>query len=226
MSKIEVINSLKEAVSKKYDIVIWYLFHNHIIQAKAKIKKFNQSNSEIHIQPQGDYFGMIDKTISGFGTVNIYIPELSLVFSAPFKSMNDKKNLILGEPNSFLYHDRRSEDRTYVESHYTINFKLGKKEIQKKLHDISAGGMSIIFSKSERTVIPAGTTIKKIKLKAMGKTYELDCLVTNYLKLSPYMIDACPYGGAKVSFKFLNLNEKNSKVISKIITEQLELQKY
>jgi c-di-GMP-binding flagellar brake protein YcgR len=226
MSQIEILNSIKEAVSKKYDVVIWYLFHNHIIQTKAKIKKVDQGKSKILIQPEAGSAGVIDKVISGFGTVNIYIPELSVIFSSPFVEMDEKKVLNLGLPSTYLYYDRRSEERIFVNSDNTIDFTYGKKSICKKIHDISSGGMSIIFSKSERTIIPVGTRINKVRLKTEEKTYELDCIVTNFLKLSPYMLDACPYGGAKVSFKFLNLSEEIYEVITKIITEQVKLQSY
>ncbi len=220
----EVIKSIEEAVTKKYDVVVWYLFHSYTIKGNAKIRMYHPGKSEILIEPQGGGSEVMEQVISGFGTVNVYIPLLSLVFSAPFKNLNERKALTLGMPDTYLYYDRRTRDRVFLEENYNVEFTVGKRECRKRLHDISPGGMSIIFSKSERFAIEPGTKIKNVKLTGDHKTIEVDVVIVNYLKLSPYMLEACPYGGAKVSFRFADLDESTSKVIRQIMNKQLKAQ--
>lgn len=219
--------SIREAVSKKKDVLVWYLFNNHSIKASSKIDSIDEAKEEIIISPQAGSPGKMKKVISGFGTVNVFIPNLSLIFSSPFKSINEHGRITLGMPETSLFYDRRTDDRVVLGNVLWAEFTAHGKKIRKKIFDLSIGGMAIVFAKSERFKLPLGTIIEDASLFLEGSNTKINmrCKITNSLKLSPYLLDSCPYGGARISFQFLDMTKKQHEFVSNILISHVGLDK-
>lgn len=219
---IEVIEGTKD---KGETVFAWYVFNDHTLKVELTIQSIDKEGEEILLLPDPKSVFFIKEMISGLGTINVYVPKDLLIFSAEFKNIDEEGKLKIGFPTLFKVHDRRGWDRVQLEADVLALFELRGKTWNKKVFDLGSGGMSIVFNKTEHFRGEIQEKVENVKIKVGEKTAYCECTIVNILQLKPYMLENCPYGGTRVSFKFDNLGSDSKDFLEKILFSHIGLLK-
>ena len=221
----DVLDVIEESKEKGDRIFAWYVFNDHTIKVELTIQSVDKDKEEILLCPDPKSVFFIKEMISGLGTINIYMPSSLLIFSAEFKNLDEEGKVRIGFPTLFKVHDRRGWDRVQIEANVFAIFELKGKMWNKNVFDLGSGGMSIVFNKTEYFRGELQEVVKKIEIKVGDKSTYCECTIVNILQLKPYMLENCPYGGARVSFKFNRLDDDTREFLEKILFSHIGLLK-
>lgn len=210
---------IREAIKNKSEILVWSLPNNLLIKTNAIFSSFDSDNREISIRPIGGKKEELIKLINGYGRMNIYLPDQSIVFASRVKKLLDDGTISLEDPEYAQFFERRIEQRIDLDSSVRAEFEVDGKSYRKGLLDISDGGFSIVFSKNEKIKWAQDTIVEEINLRFRGIEEKI-CLkarVAYVLKVVPFSLEKCPYGGLRVSFQFIDLKENEKQIISSFL---------
>jgi hypothetical protein len=221
----DVLGLIEEAKDSGVKVFAWYVFNEHTLKVELTIQDVDKEKEEIILCPEPTSVSYIKEMISGLGSVNIYMPKTRLIFSAEFKNIDEQGKMRIGLPSLFKVHDRRGWDRTQLEANITAVFELKGKTWNKNVFDLGCGGMSIVFSKNDLFRGEVQEIVKKMEIKVGDTKVYCECIIVNILQLRPYLLESCPYGGTRVSFKFNQLDEKTKSFFESIIFSHIGLLK-
>ena len=219
----DILEVLKETQEKSESIFAWYVFNDHTLKVELGIQSIDDSVEEIILKPDPKSVFLVRELISGLGTINIYVPKSLLIFSAEFKNVDDEGRIKIGFPTIFKVHDRRGWDRVQLEADILATFELKGKNWNKKVFDLGSGGMSIVFNKTEHFRGELQEKIPKVTITVGEKKAFCECTIVNILQLKPYLLENCPYGGTRVSFKFDNLDKDSKEILDKVLLSHIGL---
>ena len=201
--KIDVLETLKRIQQSNQLVIAWYSFNGHVIQAELNIKAIRKDRNELVFVPKWDSLDYLQQLISGQGKISFFAPEDSLVFIAELRLLGDDGLLTVSMPEKHFFHDRRKDQRVDLLSSLWVSFE--KSSLKKRCLDISGGGFSIVVSQAERMLLKQiGSSVS---LNLGENCLNLEIELSNELKLRPYMLEKCPYGGFRLAFSFINLND-------------------
>jgi hypothetical protein len=219
----EALAAIKEAMEKKQTVLCWYVLNDHTVKAELTVLNFHPNKDEIVFKPMPGSLPYLKQMISGSGKMNFFLPCQSCTFSSELKSLDENGKLVTSLPEVFRFNDRRSGHRVDLEMTIWADFEINGKKYHKKCFDLGAGGLSIVFSNLEHFRGRINQSLDSIELTVGKNKIETKCQIVNILKLTPYKLDNCPYGGSRVSFKFLKLKEKDKETLEGIVMSHLGL---
>lgn len=217
-AKIEV-NEIIRDISNHRDIMFIYDFITDDEKLKCTLNFLEKDESdrtllfEISDESSLDNF---KKLLKQKENLNIFNGRRSLSFVSTFVK-DPKRNItqvLFNYPNEIIQYERRKTPRVQLSQPIVVNIKLTFKTYRKNVFDLGEGGFSIIFIKSESVRLEEKMVIPNISF-FIGKTkIVLDCEVAKVFSIKPYEFENFPYGGTRVSFKYLNLTKENLKEIA------------
>jgi len=219
----DILEVLNETKDKSESVFAWYVFNDHTLKVELSIHSIDGSEEEIVLTPDNKSVFLVRELVSGMGTINIYVPKKLLIFSAEFKHVDDEGRLKIGYPTIFKVHDRRGWDRVQLEADILAAFELKGKNWNKKVFDLGSGGMSIVFNKTEHFRGELQERIDRVEITVGEKKVFCQCTIVNILQLKPYLLESCPYGGTRVSFKFDNLDKDSKEILDKVLLSHIGL---
>ncbi len=168
--------------------------------------------------------GKVQNLLSGSLELDFYLPNHSLFFRS--KIVNGKRDFSFSFPHLFFKCDRRYFSRYRSMSSIQIILPHERNPPRRKCFDLGLGGMSIIFSKTDLHRLRKGQRLSEVKIIAEnagtpGVELLLDCEVIEILKLEPFKYENCPYGGARVSFRFERLDKTSENKLAKILKRNI-----
>lgn len=210
---------LREAIQKKTKVIAWSLPNNLFISNLVNLTFFDFEKKEIILTPLKGEKNELAKMINGFGRINIYLPEESVVFVSKIKSLTKDGKITLGLPLFSKFFERRAEERIDLDSTVRAEFMVEGISYRKELLDISSGGFSLVFLKNEKVKWSKEKIIKNINLKFKGSSNQItvDGRIAKILKISPFSLDKCPYGGFRISLQFIDLEDKEREILEKYL---------
>ena len=215
-----------EAVQGNFSFFAWQSIAGNIEKCELKIKAYRKDYNEIELELRNSSEDSLARVISGNRVLNVYVPELSVTFTAELKAVTADKKVKIYPPKEFTFFERRKHERLNPMKTCYINFEHNRSMIKKSIYDLSIGGLAIILSKSDKIVIPKGKEfpfiivelgVRKIKVKA-------ECV--NSFTLDRYKVDNLPYGGFKIAFRFVDMAPEDREFLTEFVTHQLLMQNH
>ncbi len=222
--KVDFEQIIYQAQANKALCVAWYYFNDQVIRAEVKLATVKKDRNELTFNVHPGSRKYVEEIVSGSGKVNIYIEEDALLFCSELKSYDDTEGtLIVGMPERYKFFDRRDKDRVDGPEDVFLEMEINQKMISKRCLDISSGGCSIVLSQGEDTNYKINDGMEfGVKLTFGDSSIKLLATVIKKLKLTPYKYENCPYGGARISLKFKDIDEITQQKIKRYILANQE----
>ena len=80
-----------------------------------------------------------------------------------------------------------------------------------------------MFNKTEHFRGEIQEKIPRVEITVGEKKAFCGCTIVNILQLKPYLLESCPYGGTRVSFKFDNLDKDSKEILDKVLLSHIGL---
>lgn len=215
---------LVEAVKNKISFFAWQSVGGEIVKSEFKVIAFRKDYSEIELAAKDESMTTIQKVISGNRIINVYVPELSVSFSAGLKTISAENNKIkIHLPSDYSFYERRKHERIQPEKTCYASFEYNKKLTKKSMFDLSIGGMAIILPKSDKVVLVKGKEISIVMLDIMGRLIKVKVECVAAISIDRYKLESLPYGGYKMAFRFTEMAIKDREFLEGFITHQVLL---
>lgn len=205
-----------EAIQKNYLCYIWNTIDKVIYKVPLQIKTLRKDYNEIEFDVSEEHNNDLKNILSGSGQVKIFIPDLSIAFASELKRLDNKK-IKIGIPEEYTFHERRKHIRVKPEQACFANVNYSGFTPKMSIYDISLGGFSIIYPKSNRVSVEPNTDYQII-IDVYGHKISSKAKCVGGFVLESNKVEDLPYGGYKVAFEFVGLNERDKKYLMDIIT--------
>lgn len=202
----EGLRLVEKTGAHKKQLVAWDLFNDIFIKAPLEIKSVSVRSKSLQMMAtNSESKGNLNLLINGSGELNLFVSEFALGFSAELYSYKENGLLELEKPKNFLLFERRDGDRFLLDGEILVSLQNNNKIVKKRCLDISAGGLSLIFSKSDAANIRLEKSAQII-IHLGKKDIQVTTEVVDTQKLMPFVHSEAPYGGVRYSLKFLSLD--------------------
>ena len=215
---------ITEAAQERISFFAWQSIGGIVEKCEFTIVAFRKDYSEIELVAKDDSEEALKKVISGNRMLNIYIPELSVSFSASLKSINADKKIRIHLPLNYSFYERRKHERVQPIKTCYASFEISKNIFKKSLFDISIGGVAIILPKSDKIVIAKGKEFTIVILDIMGRKIRAKAECVSSISIDRYKLDSLPYGGYKIAFRFKEIAAADRGALVEFVTHQILLQ--
>ncbi|MFA6237291.1 MAG: PilZ domain-containing protein [Bacteriovorax sp.] len=214
-----------EAVQDNYSFFAWQSIGGNVEKCELKVKAYRKDYNEIELELCPGQEDSLAKVISGNRILNIYVPELSVSFSAELKSVTVDKKVKLYPPSDYSFYERRKHERVKPAKTCFASFELNGKMINKKaIYDFSLGGIAIILPKSDKITIAKGTKFTVFTLEIGLKKIKVKAECVNSFIIDRFKYDNLPYGGFKLAFRFSEISKEDKDFLAAFVTHELLLQ--
>lgn len=217
---------LVEAVQDKISFFAWQSLGGVVEKCEFKIKAYRKDYGEIELEVKNENDPALAKVISGNRILNIYVPELSVSFTAGLKSITVDKKIRIHLPEEYSFYERRKHERIQPLKTCYASFELNRNLFKKSIFDISLGGIAIILPKSDKVVINKGKDFPMLILDIMGRKIKAKAICVDAITIDRYKLDSLPYGGYKIAFRFTEVAAEDRDFLVEFVTHQILLQQH
>lgn len=209
-----------EAVQGGFAVFAWTSTGGVVEKCALKLKAYRKDYNEMELELVAGEENKLGKVITGNRILNIYIPEVSVSFSAPLKVITAEKKIKLVIPEEYTFYDRRKHERIQTKKTCYVSFELNKQLIRRPIFDFSIGGISFILPKSEKLIISKGKQFSLFVLEVNGKKIKVKAECVNSFTVDPYKHENMPYGGYKVAFRFTEISAEDRAFLMDFISTE------
>lgn len=179
-------------------------------------------------QNEGDYVlafaikeetrNLLESRLYAEDPVKLLVKSKSVLFESEFLEF-DRKKILIRYPERISFFNRREKERIMPYEKLIVVFNYHEKKFERPCLDISTGGLSMFFSKQTMFKFKRDESIK-ILLPQIRRDMVLKAKVTQVAPLKPGQVYHHPYGGIRVSIKFLKISKENLKSLLKYIEDE------
>jgi hypothetical protein len=217
-------------------IIAWRDIGGEKITVDVFIRTVRKARNEIEIYSRDFSSDAYEKVLVGKGDVNLYIPELALLFQTKIYRMSGQDSAVVSYPKMIAQVERRKHLRLNLVGSPTeevgcffyksINAKFLQTDIQtqyfeKNCHDISAGGLSLVLPKPAAKFFNEGELITQIFLALEGEELKTDGAVVAKVPIEPTKDNKLHYKGIKICLEFKNLKKEDQQKIEDFVFKNL-----
>lgn len=202
-------STLQKILQNQATAIAWSLRDETLNQVQMKFSHYNSHSLFFEYEDiQKPY---LLKLIGLERKIRIYIESEGLFLFCKVKEEGERI-LCLGKPELHEFENRRVVTRTADISGLNVQILRDDKIIlSKNCTDIGPGGFSIVLMKTEKNPLKdiqeTSAIIEKIGIHSQVQILSAD-------KINPFEWENTPYGGTRLSFKFLDESDKlKSKLI-------------
>lgn len=209
-----------EAVQENYSFFAWQSLGGVIEKCELRIKAYRKDYNEIELEARPDQEESLSKVISGNRTLNVYVPDISVSFSAELKSVSADMKVKIHIPNDYSFYERRKHERLEPSKTCYVSLELNKSLLKKSIFDISLGGFAIILPKSDKMVVTKGKEFPNIVLDVLGRRIKVKAECTSTVTIDRFKLDSLPYGGYKIAFRFMEISKEDKEFLTEFVTHE------
>ena len=210
-----------EAIKKGFSVVAWNTFDGVVEKCDLKLKALRKDYSEIELECLPENIEKLKSIVSGNIMIKIFIPELSISFKTKIKMTANLGKIKIAIPEEFSFYERRQHIRVNPERSSFAYLNHAGNANKSNIYDISLGGFSVILAKSNKISIEKNKVFKNTEIEVYGHRIVADIECTNSVTLDNYKVESLPYGGFKVSFRFLSMSKQDKDYLTDYITNQI-----
>jgi hypothetical protein len=215
---------LVEAVQDKISFFAWQSLGGVVEKCEFKIVAFRKDYGEIELVAKNEDDAALAKVISGNRMLNIYVPELSVSFTAGLKTITVDKKIRIHLPTDYSFYERRKHERVVPLKTCYASFELNRNLFKKSVFDLSLGGFAIILPKSDKVVIAKGKDFPIVVLDIAGRKIKVKAECVDAITIDRYKLDSLPYGGYKIAFRFMDISVEDREFLVEFVTHQILVQ--
>ena len=214
---------ITEAAHERISFFAWQSLGGVVEKCEFLIVAFRKENNEIELVVKEGDEETLTKVISGNRILNIYVPELSVSFTASLKSMSADGKIKIHLPTNYSFYERRKHERIQPIKTCYASFEINNNIFKKSLFDISIGGAAIILPKSDKIVVAKGKEFSMVILDIMGRKIRVKAECVSSISIDRYKLDSLPYGGYKIAFRFKEIAIEDRGTLVEFVTHQILL---
>lgn len=215
-----------EAVQGNFSFFAWQSIGGTIEKCELKIKAYRKDYNEIELELRNENEDALAKVISGNRILNIYVPELSVSFTAELKLITADKKVKIYPPKEFTFFERRKHERLTPLKPCYVTFEHNRSWLKKSIFDIGIGGIAIILSKSDKIIIPKGKIYPTIILEVGLRKMKVQAECINAITIDRFKLETLPYGGFKIAFRFIEMSAEDRDFLTEFVTHQALIQNH
>lgn len=212
----EVIEMLDQGRAQDAKVYAWYILGNHVLWAEVRIQNLVRNKRELVFTVSESSAVFLEEIISGRGKINLYLESAKLVFRCALKEFTEEGKLVLTYPDHYFVEDRRESSRTYLENSVKLKIQTKDKTLHRDCYDLGDGGLSFVISNQETTPFSLEDKLK-VQMTLGEDSFVLNCEVVSKITIHPFKFENTPYGGKKISIRYIDLDEKIKGKILKYI---------
>ena len=208
---------LMEVTQEGFSVFAWSSLNGVIEKCEMKIKAVRKEYAEVELEIIASETKNVSDVVSGNRELNFYIPESSISFQGKLKKTIDNKKLKIVIPEECEFFERRKHERVSLNKSFA-SFEINKMMVKKPLHDISIGGFAIVIPKTDRLPIKKGLVIENclLEFEMFKMKIKVECVLA--ITFDRFKLENLPYGGHKLSFRFLEISKKDREVLVEAVT--------
>ncbi len=210
-----------EAVQSNFSFYAWHSFGGVVEKCEMKIKAYRKEYNEIELDVKPENHEVLAKVVSGNRVLNIYVPELSVSFTAELKSIALDKKVKIYLPKEFSFYERRTHERLQPLKTCYVSIEFNKALMKKSIYDLSIGGFAIILPKSDKVIVSKGKEFPLLVLDVYGRRIKVKAECVNSVSIDRYKLDSLPYGGYKIAFRFVEMSKEDKAYLVDFMTHQI-----
>lgn len=211
-----------EMVQNQSPAIAWHSVNGVVTKVELLAKAFRKEYSEIELVVKSGNGEELQKVVGGSRVLNLYIPQASISFSAPIKSISEDFRIKTSLPESYQFYERRENERVQPTKSMYVAFEYQKVVYKKALFDISVGGFSLIIPRNDRLSLHKGTIFPTMTIEISGKKIKVKAECVNSFSVDRYKLENLPYGGQKIAFKFLAMAPEDQTFINNLVEHYLK----
>ncbi|MBP9680238.1 MAG: PilZ domain-containing protein [Bacteriovorax sp.] len=213
-----------EAVQGHYSFFAWQSIGGVVEKCELKIKAYRKDYNEIELEAcpgEEDRLGLV---ISGNRVLNIYVPESSISFHSEVKTISEGKKVKMYLPLEYSFFERRKHERVQPQKSCYASFEYNKQIIKKTIYDFSLGGIAIILPQSEKIKLSKERPFYELSLDIGLRKMKVKAVCVNTITIDRYKFENLPYGGFKLCYRFIEMNNEDRAFLSEFITHEKLMQ--
>ena len=176
------------------------------IRFSVDLKTYRKSRNELEFNFDSGERKQLERLLDGSGTLDFVFKEQKLAFSVQLKKILDK-SILVTYPFCLYCEDRRSGERKELDTPILVNLTVKNRSLLKRCFDLGDGGFSLVIHKTDNIVLSEGMVLPDTKFELMGKEYKVTAKVVRKIDLKKIDSDNFYYGGYRVSFQFINMDD-------------------
>lgn len=213
-----------EAVQGNFSFFAWQSLDGDVEKCELKIKAYRKDYNEIELEVKPEHHDLLAKVVSGNRVLNVYVPELSVSFTAELKSVSAEKKVKIYIPKDYFFYERRKHERLQPLKTCYASIEFNKGLMKKTLFDLSIGGFAIILPKSDKVIVTKGKQFPMIVLDIYGRKMKIKAECVNAVSIDRFKLDSLPYGGFKIAFRFTEISKEDKEYLVEFMTHQILVQ--
>lgn len=214
---ILLLEIIRDIDNHKDELILYdFITEEEKIKAIGYFKEKDESNKtfKFHLK-EDESIENIKKILANKDRVTLFNKRRALSFNTTINDnlLDKSHSLILNFPEGIVEFDRRETKRVLLGNPIIVNVSTDLKKYRKNVYDLGEGGFSILFGKTEVVDFVEKKTLSNCLFYLGRNELAFDCEVVKVFSIKPYEFENFPYGGTRVSFKFVNLHENIRNVI-------------
>lgn len=209
-----------EAIRSNYSFFAWQSLGGVVEKCELKVKAYRREYNEIELEARMENNPSLAKVISGTRVLNIYVPELSVSFSAELKGVSSDQKVKIYLPTDYSFYERRKHERLQPAKTCYVSFELNRTLMKKAIFDISLGGFAIVLPKSDKVNVVKGKEFPLLILDIYERKVKIKAECVSAISIDRFKLDSLPYGGYKIAFRFTEMSKEDREFLVDFVTHQ------
>lgn len=222
---------LNNARVQKDVVIAWLLVGKEKMTAEVCIQNLKRFRDEIQFRPLPHMKKQLEKIVSNADKVNFYLQDSSVLFQSKIKEFNEERGLCIRFPEMIAQLERRKHFRLLIGENIRVKANFAKNSdasfdqssfFEKKLHDVSSGGLSFIISRLEEKYFRKGDVLRDVELILEDESFFLDAKIMACVPVEPNEYNKLAYRGIKICTQYLEVSKQTQQTIDHFVFQHLQ----
>lgn len=216
----QILDLLNQLDDFKDSMVIFdYISEKEKVNAVGTFVGKDNSNETFNfkVKRKGESLENLKKILEVKDKVTLFVGRKMTSFvSNVVENLLDKTWILrLGYPKEITSSERREVPRTHLSQAIVAYINSDQEEYKVNLYDLGGGGFSVFMGLSQTPNIVEGAKLSSSKFIMGENEVNFQCEAVKVISMKPNESDDYPYGGTRISFKFIDLSAEVKYSISK-----------
>jgi hypothetical protein len=228
--KQSILKILNELCRSKTPLTLWKLCLDRKWSISIPIKVVRSTQSELLFHIDTDMEKSLREILNGEKMLRFHVESKNILFQCKLKYFYAPE-LVVEIPKFIAVEDMRKHLRLRIENdeervmiHKFIDGNQTKtKQFDKKLQDISAGGLSIILSPQEEPYFHHDKGDIAAIVNLDGKNLKVNLSLVNLISIEPNSSNGLLYKSYKACFKFDSISPEDKNHIENYVLQNYKL---
>ena len=228
--KHSILKILNELCRNKVPVTLWKLCLDRKWSIAIPIKIVRSTQSEMMFQIDSSLEKNLREIMNGEKILRFHVESKNILFQCKLKYYYSP-DLVVEIPKFLAIEDMRQNLRLKTEGenervliHKFIDINLSKsKQFDKKLQDISSGGLSIVLGPQEEPYFHHDKREVPALVHLGGRDIKVQLHLVNLITIEPNVSNGLLYKSYKACFKFDSISPEDKEYIDNFVLQHYKL---